>query len=122
MREKGWENDQGNHLQFRLVYRGPLKPRNSSTIRDKQDMRQQFHEQLKLLWNQFPLKEAHDLIDPKKMGKPNDVNLLKDIGFFRFAPLVSSVYGWNTIAELNILVLRPSAPGLLGDTGGDIDN
>jgi hypothetical protein len=77
---------------------------------------------LKLLWNQFPLSEAHDRIDPKTIDKPQSVNLLRHIGFFRFAPLVSSVYGWNTVAELDILVLRPSEPGDLFNHGGDIDN
>jgi len=56
------------------------------------------------------------------MDKEDSVNLLMRVGFFRFAPLVSSVYGWNTVAELNILVLRPSQPGDLINHGGDIDN
>lgn len=85
-------------------------------------MRRQFHKQLKLLWKQFPLSEAQNLIDPKTIGRPDQVNLLRRIDFFLFAPLISSVYGWNTIAELDILILRPAEPGALKDHGGDIDN
>ena len=109
-------------MQFRLTYRGDLKSRNSSRIHDKQDIRRQFHKQLKLLWTQFPLSEAHDRINPKTEGRTESVNLLRRVGFFQFAPLVSSVHGWNTVAELDILVLRPSQPGDLFNHGGDIDN
>jgi len=43
-------------------------------------------------------------------------------GPYLFAPLVSQVHGWNAIAELDILFLRPSEPGALIGHGGDLDN
>ena len=109
-------------MQFRLTYRGRLKGRNSSSVNDKQELRRHFHQQLKVLWGQSPLKDAQNQIDPKFIGNPNEVCLLKSVGQFRFAPIVSSVYGWNTVAELDILFMRPSPAGALLGHGGDLDN
>jgi hypothetical protein len=109
-------------MKFRLTYRGILKPKNSSTVLDKQLLRRHFHEQLKALWRQQPLNEAKDLLDPEKMGKKDKVCLLKNVGPFQFAPLVSSVLGWNAIASIEILFLRPIQPGTILGHGGDLDN
>lgn len=109
-------------MQFRLTYRGKLKARGSSNIVDKQELRRHFHKQLKVLWDQSPLNEAKQYIDPVNIGKPDEICLLKNVGQFCFAPIISSVYGWNTIAELEILFLRPSPPGALLNHGGDLDN
>jgi hypothetical protein len=48
--------------------------------------------------------------------------LIREVGPFHFAPLVSSALGWETIASLEILLLRPTQPGDLINTGGDLDN
>lgn len=109
-------------MQFRLTYRGRLKGWGSSTVEDKQAIRRQFHTQLKKLWQQSPLNEVISLLDPAKMGVEHHINLLANVGDFQFAPLVSDVHGWNTIAHLEILFMRPSQPGNLINHGGDLDN
>ncbi|NTU74387.1 hypothetical protein HGB07_09740, partial [Candidatus Roizmanbacteria bacterium] len=48
------------------------------------------------------------------------VNLNRNIGNFRFVPLISQ--DLHLICELNIVMLRPEPPGLLITQGGDIDN
>lgn len=118
MKGKRWDDI----LQFRLTYRGKLKGRNSSSVVDKQELRRHFHKQLKVLWAQSPLNEATKQIDPNAIGNPHEVCLLRNVGQFTFAPIVSSVFGWNTVAELDILFLRPSPAGALLGHGGDRDN
>ncbi len=109
-------------MQFRLTYRGKLKTGKSSTREDKQIIRRHFHAQLKFLWGQLPLNELSFLTDPLTKGSDQHVNLLADVGRFQFAPLVSDVHGWNTFAEIEILIMRPSEPGNLINHGGDLDN
>ena len=109
-------------MKFRLTYRGRLQARNSSSVEDKQELRRHFHQQLAVLWKQPPLNEFHEMLDINKLGKPNEICLIKNVGPFQFAPIVTSVFGWNAIAELEILFLRPSPPGALLRHGGDLDN
>jgi hypothetical protein len=45
---------------------------------------------------------------------------IRDLGAFRFAPLVDSRI--DLIAELDIILLRPGPPGGIITQGGDIDN
>lgn len=56
------------------------------------------------------------------MGSKRDVNILTAVGAFRFAPLVSDAHGWNTVASIEILFMRPSEPGNLINHDGDLDN
>lgn len=110
-------------MQFRLTYRGPLKSRTSATAKDKHDIRQHFHSQLKALWDQLPLKEHRHLIGLGDEGRGDGtISLISDVGPFRFASLVSAVYGWNTTAKVELLLLRPSEPGEIVNHGGDLDN
>jgi hypothetical protein len=109
-------------LQFRLTYRGKLKVGNSSTREDKQSIRRNFHSQLKCLWGQSPLNEFGFLTDPETIGSDKHVNILSNVGSFQFAPLVSDAHGWNTVANIEILFMRPSEPGNLINHGGDLDN
>jgi hypothetical protein len=46
--------------------------------------------------------------------------VLRSIGGFTFAPLVSAKI--HFVAEIEILMLRPEAPGAIITQGGDIDN
>ena len=109
-------------MEFRLTYRGPLRSRARAVAADKQALRRYFHSQLRQLWTQSPLNEMPKLIDPALMDVPAEVTLLKNVGAFQFAPLISATYGWNTVADLEILFLRPSPPGALIRHGGDLDN
>lgn len=48
-------------MEFTLHYRGPLKA--NGAPKDKQLLRRHFHTQLKILWQQFPLKERQELLE-----------------------------------------------------------
>lgn len=103
-------------MRFTLFYRGPLK--SNRGVEDKQAIRRAFHPQIKQLWAQPPLVDFADWLKP--MPNLSGVTLVEKIGNFHFAPLVSeSIY---MIAELNITMLRPGAPGDLVNHAGDLDN
>ena len=103
-------------MEFTLYYRGELKANRGP--KDKQALRRIFHEQLKILWDQIPLNERHELIAQPQ--KENKSNIILPVNGFRFAPLVTEKL--NLIAELSITMLRPEEPGSIITQSGDIDN
>jgi hypothetical protein len=107
-------------MEFRLTYRGPLKSKKSMSREDTHKLRCHFHEQLVILWGTKALDGAREYLDPAR--KKDNINLIQNVGAFQFAPLVSQAAGWNTVAELQILFLRPSDPGQLIGHEGDLDN
>jgi len=105
-------------VEFTFVYDGPLKTNRSASIEDKQAIRRVFHSQLRLLWQQRPLKDLAGWLQddvPK-----HRYSAIRKIGPFAFAPLVTEALCLT--AELNIFFLRPEPPGALITQGGDIDN
>ena len=102
-------------MRLTLHYRGPLRS-NGSPLH-KHELRRFFHVQLRTLWTQEPLVEAPKLLAPRE---PNEYSLLRPMGSFTFAPLVSAEM--NATAELVVTLLRPEPPGNLLTQGGDIDN
>jgi hypothetical protein len=138
---------EGQEMRFRLTYKGPLQ----SMQRDANDMqsdpgaalihsiRQDFHKQLKTLWetNRF-LREttAYPPLFAGKGRSPNDffsispspdqlvpvkdivADMHKENGY-RFVPLVRE--DWELLCDLDILFLRKDFTG--GPiTAGDLDN
>jgi len=104
-------------MEFTLYYRGLLKT-NRGAI-EKHELRRHFHHQLKLLWDQKPLKGFRkSLLDKNADNK--SLNIIKEIDGFRFAPLVAEKVA--LIAELDITLLRPEPPGSIILQSGDIDN
>jgi len=103
-------------MRFTLFYRGPLK--SNRGVEDKQLIRRAFHPQLKQLWTQPPLADFSDWLKPGPT--PGNITLIEKIGHFQFAPLVSERN--HMVAELNITMLRPGAPGDLVSHAGDLDN
>ncbi len=102
-------------MEFTLHYRGELKSasRNNAQLENKHKIRAHFHKQLNELWKYPPLKDHGHLLS-------GDGSIIKKVGSFNFAPLVSkSIY---LLAEMNILMLRPSRKGNIISAGGDIDN
>lgn len=83
----------------------------------KHDLRQNFHRQLKTLWNHPPLAGHASLLQPKNSDAYSS---LRSLGDFIFAPLVTAEM--NLVAELNITLMRPEPAGNLITQGGDIDN
>jgi hypothetical protein len=103
-------------MEFYLFYDGPLKAK--GTAKDKNSLREQFHAQLAILWQQVPLSEM-----PQYLSFPADrksPSVIKEVGEFKFAPLVCQAL--FLICELDITFLRPEAPGSVITQGGDIDN
>jgi hypothetical protein len=101
-------------MEFTLFYKGdlPISKKEKSVI--KQQVRRSFHPQLKLLWQQPPLINSNHLLNPD-----SEITLIFDFAGFMFAPLVSKRL--FTIAELDILLLRPGSPGKIIKSG-DVDN
>jgi len=103
-------------MEFRLTYDGALKA--AAGVPDKHRLREAFHKQFKVLWKQIPLSDNLHLLND-----PNSTSALSiNIGFdnFKFAPLVCEKL--HLICELDIIMLRPEAPGSVVTQGGDIDN
>ena len=103
-------------MEFRLSYRGELK--GNGDPQHKHSLRRHFHAQLSELWKQAPLASRPDLTAEPSL--PNSVSLSMRLGAFRFVPLVSSKL--HGVAELDVVMLRPGAPGKILKGGGDIDN
>lgn len=103
-------------MQFTLYYRGELKA--NARREAKHDLRKHFHRQLRNLWDVGPLQSFKVFLsDPPAPAKTNV--LVKKHGF-TFAPLVSERLA--LVAELDILILWPQAPGAIITSGGDVDN
>jgi hypothetical protein len=102
-------------VEFSLHYRGELK--SNGTPEDKHRIRQRFHPQLKELWEQPPLKHFKELLVPQS---EKGLGVIRQLGAFQFAPLLAGKL--NFLAELEITLLRPGAPGNIVQSGGDIDN
>lgn len=103
-------------MHFTLIYTGDLKA--NARPDDKHQLRKAFHSQLKVLWQQEPLvehKKWYDNSDPAEK-----INLNRNVGPFRFIPLVSPAL--HLVCTLQISMLRPEPPGSLITQGGDIDN
>ena len=103
-------------MRFKLFYRGDLLSNGSPA--QKWKLRRAFHDQLEIVWQQEPLQAAHSYRDANYL--PNDCYLGESRGGFTYLPLVSEKT--FTIAELDILMLRPGNPGKIAVGGGDIDN
>jgi hypothetical protein len=103
-------------MEFRLTYDGPLKA--AAGVDEKHKLRVSFHNQLRLLWKQIPLRDRLNLLNsPPKKGH---TSIIMEMNGFNFAPLVCERL--SLICELNIILLRPEAPGSVITQGGDIDN
>ena len=108
-------------MQFTLYYRGKLK--SNAGPADKHLLRQHFHRQLKDLWTQPPLSDFVRFLHPERrndLGIPLEISILRNLHGFEFAPLVCEKI--SLVAELEVHMLWPQAPGAIVSAGGDIDN
>jgi hypothetical protein len=103
-------------VQFRLVYQGPLL--SNGDARHKQQIRRALHPQLRDLWTHVPLADNRDWLDFP--AAENGLSVIHTVGDFRYAPLVCD--DLKLVAELEVVMLRPTRPGALIRQGGDIDN
>ena len=110
-------------MRFTLTYRGRLP--SSSDAKVKHRIRRDLHPQLKELWRtHVALSDKQQWVARAQPGssKPtqDQALLLTDVGGIDFATLVHPAQ--KLYAELDILVLRPEAPGAVISHSGDIDN
>jgi hypothetical protein len=106
-------------MQFRLLYEGPIAPRQRINAADIHYIRMQLHPQLEALWRYKPLSDiAHRLRETAP--HPGEIALLERSNNVLFAPLVTRK---NHLAcELSTTLLRQQPPGQLLGEGGDLDN
>lgn len=100
-------------MEFTLFYRGPLKQ--NAKPKEKQLLRAAFQEQLKLLWNEEPLRHRRNVL-----GERDEMSVIKTIESQKFSAIVSSRL--FLVADLRIIMLRPEPLGAIITKGGDIDN
>lgn len=131
-------------MRFHLVYNGPLPPTgNKSRPDDARRIRDQFHPQLKLLWETHsalrrlrstavvsgggadialtasPFDEERDLSAPLRGGQV-DLSAPVQRGTKTYQSLVTKALDLN--CTLSVLFLRQEDPGALILDGGDLDN
>lgn len=124
--------ESGNDMRFRLTYEGQLLGASKSDTRakHKHEIRRVFHRQLKRLWDIVPhlaeVKQPLKGLPIFQHGVPdNQHEVIQSLanrfkcGDFRLVPLVRSEL--QLTCELDILFLRPDAPGAVL-ASGDIDN
>jgi len=115
-------------VEFSLVYRGPLHANGSA--RERMDIREQFHPQLRALC-QKPTSQFRDALPDNlplvkwvggvyDMPRPIEIAFYRwAVGDFEFTPLISHVH--DLACGLEIEWFRHEAPGaVIG--GGDLDN
>ena len=106
-------------MEFVLYYRGPLPANGKRDV--KHTIRQKFHAQLSLLWQQEPLNHRReDLLKSHEDLKPYEISIITRVGPFTFAPLVCS--SLHLVTSLTVTMLRPEPPGKIVTQAGDIDN
>ncbi len=105
-------------MKFTLHYRGPLLA--NGRPQHKHDIRDVFHQQSKTLWQRQALRDIADMVNiANDPSGPHGILIRSALGFY-FAPLIAA--SLHAVAEIEIMLLRPEAPGGLITQGGDVDN
>jgi hypothetical protein len=105
-------------MQFRLLYEGPIAPRQRINVGDVHKIRMALHPQLRALWEYKPLSDIKRHL--RETTRPEEIGILERSNDVLFAPLVTQKN--NLACELSIALLRQQPPGKLLGEGGDIDN
>lgn len=105
-------------MKFRLLYEGPLPPRQRVKLGDIHTIRMTFHPQIKALWDHSPFSASKDWL--RENGPPGEYAIWERANDVLFSPLISKKD--HLMCELDITLLRQQAPGQLLGEGGDIDN
>ena len=113
-------------MQFRLTYEGPLKSGASATTKHKHKIRRVFHPQLRALWDSHPFfkgDKAWKYNPPRTKvehtSRKSQLGELFSRCGYKFVPIATK--DLCVQCSLDILFLRPDAPGQLLKSG-DIDN
>lgn len=108
-------------MHFTITYSGQLPSSSNATVKHR--IRRALHPQLKELWRTHPALDGYANLVSRKSGEEEDSSdalFLTEIQGNDFATLVHPRY--MLYAELDILMLRPEAPGAVISQAGDIDN
>jgi hypothetical protein len=113
-------------LEFRLVYAGQLlgASRGDTRSAHKHDIRRVFHDQLKTLWDVSPNIKHWEIQTPEG-GFSTEKATIRLANRFKFDGVGYIPLSWDGLGvacKLDILMLRPEAPGQTVIRGGDIDN
>ncbi|WP_370943289.1 hypothetical protein AB5J62_29880 [Amycolatopsis sp. cg5] len=105
-------------MKFTLTYAGRLP--SSSDKKVKHEIRRKLHPQLQELWRTHPALAGSEPWIDRASDDPEAGVFLTEVAGADFAALVHP--NQELYAELDILVLRPEAPGAIVSHFGDIDN
>jgi hypothetical protein len=105
-------------MQFRLLYEGPIAPRQRINVGDIHEIRMVLHPQLKALWQHKPLSDFTRFL--RETAELGQIAIFERRNNVLFSPLVTQKN--NLACELSITLLRQQPPGQLLGEGGDIDN
>jgi|CZKF01.1.fsa_nt_gi hypothetical protein len=112
-------------LEFRLVYGGLLlgAGKNDTRSTHKHEIRRVFHDQLKVYWTKSANLREWECPN-EKTGKRAKVweNAAEHFQLNGIGYVPLSFDGLGVACKLDILMLRPEAPGQTLIKGGDIDN
>jgi hypothetical protein len=124
------DSDEGIHVDFKLIYQGQLRATTArnTRIKEKHQIRQQLHKQLKELWRVHPTLTRRGNANVSEPEAPKGVytklvqataNKFSRCGY-RFVPIVASELSLG--CALDVILLRRDHPGSIIASGGDIDN
>ncbi len=99
-------------MEFTLFYQGEIKAKRD--LKNKQYIRREFHKQLSELWEYDELKRMKEGFIKHEFKQEWGI---KD---FMFLPLVTKRN--KNVAQLDIFIIWPDAPGSIVSNRGDIDN
>ena len=106
-------------MKFTLVYEGQLKPAAKAKAVDKQNIREVFDAQLKILWTKGQMAEQRTI----SLGSPDDptstLKSVRQVNSCSYLPVISDKQG--LLAKISITWLRYEPPGSILQAG-DIDN
>ncbi|MFI5588137.1 hypothetical protein ACIA5G_24000 [Amycolatopsis sp. NPDC051758] len=105
-------------MRFTLTYTGRLP--SSSDKKVKHEIRLKLHPQLQELWRTHPALAVKQQWVDRNASESDAGVFLTEVADTDFATLVHPHH--KLYAELDILVLRPEAPGAIVSHFGDIDN
>jgi hypothetical protein len=98
-------------MEFTLFYQGALKAKRD--IANKQEIRRVIHNQLSELW------KYEELMNMKERFIKSEFKDNWIVRNFRFLPLITNKN--KQVAQLDIVILWPDAPGSIVANRGDID-
>ncbi len=105
-------------MELTLFYRGELG--SNKGAKQKQKLRQTFHQQLSMFWEQTPLKSMRWLWEQEHKLYKSHCDITKHVGDYKFIPIVNK--SLCTVADINIELLRSEPPGTTKTQSGDLDN